>query len=69
MNVIKASSEWNSIIVGKFMKCPLWRFLPYQVLCSHGEEAVDTSLGRSVILSMVGFQGFRFESTVGGDEA
>lgn len=42
---------------------------PYQVLCPHGEEAVDTSLGGSVILSVVGFQGFRFESAVGGDEA
>lgn len=49
--------------------CPLWRFPPYQVLCSHGEESVDTSLGGSVILSVVGFQGFGLESTVGGDGA
>lgn len=42
---------------------------PYQVLCSDGEEAVGISPGGSVIQSMVGFQGFRLESTVGGDEA
>lgn len=42
--------------------------LPYQMLCSHGEEAVGTS-GGSVIQSVVGFQDFRLESTIGGDEA
>lgn len=39
------------------------------MLCSHGEEAVGTSPGGSVIQSVVGFQDFRLESTIGGDEA